>query len=80
VTWALQEQIRARLLDEQGTLYSEAGRKIALCYPSPYSVGMSSLGFQTIYREICGRPGLVGRAGISARRRRGLEVVARPRS
>ena len=57
MTWALQEQIRARLGDEQGTLLSEAGHKIALCYPSPYSVGMSSLGFQTIYREICGRPG-----------------------
>jgi radical SAM superfamily enzyme YgiQ (UPF0313 family) len=25
---------------------------IALCYPSPYHVAMSSLGFQTIYREI----------------------------
>jgi radical SAM superfamily enzyme YgiQ (UPF0313 family) len=25
---------------------------VALCYPSPYHVGMSSLGYQTIYREI----------------------------
>lgn len=25
---------------------------VALCYPSPYHVGMSSLGFQTIYREL----------------------------
>ena len=57
MTWALEEQIRARLLDEQGTLRSESVHKIALCYPSPYSVGMSSLGFQTLYREICGHPG-----------------------
>ncbi len=57
MSWALQEQIRARLGDEQGTLRSETDHRIALCYPSPYSVGMSSLGFQTIYREICGRPG-----------------------
>jgi len=26
--------------------------RVALCYPSPYHVGMSSLGFQTIYREL----------------------------
>jgi radical SAM superfamily enzyme YgiQ (UPF0313 family) len=57
LTWALQEQIRARLLDERGTLFAEAPHKIALCYPSPYAIGMSSLGFQTIYREICSRPG-----------------------
>ena len=50
--WALREQIRARLAEEQGTLYKQAATRIALCYPSPYAVGMSSLGFQTIYREI----------------------------
>ena len=55
--WELEEVIRARLADEQGTLHREAAHKIALCYPSPYHVGMSSLGFQTIYREINGRPG-----------------------
>lgn len=42
-----------RLLDaEQGTLYKDAPWKVALCYPSPYHVGMSSLGFQAIYREL----------------------------
>src|SRR6059036_2959409 len=50
--WALLEPIRARLADEQGTLVKQARSRIALCYPSPYPVGMSSLGFQTIYREI----------------------------
>src|SRR5437868_1791690 len=50
--WALEEPIRARLADEQGTLHKQAATRIALCYPSPYHVGMSSLGFQTIYREI----------------------------
>src|SRR5436190_14873719 len=49
--WALLEPIRARLADEQGTLNKQAARRIALCYPSPYHVGMSTLGFQTIYRE-----------------------------
>ena len=50
--WALLEPIRARLADERGTLFKQAERRIALAYPSPYRVGMSSLGFQTIYREI----------------------------
>src|SRR5260370_41682532 len=50
--WALLESIRARLVDEQGTLRKQAAARIALCSPVPYHVGMSSLGFQTIYREI----------------------------
>jgi radical SAM superfamily enzyme YgiQ (UPF0313 family) len=50
--WNLLEPIRTRLNDEQGTLRKQAATRIALCYPSPYHVGMSSLGFQTIYREI----------------------------
>ena len=54
--WNLLEPIRDRLLDERGTLRKQASRRIALCYPSPYHVGMSSLGFQTIYREIHQHP------------------------
>jgi len=54
--WALLEPLRARLADEQGTLHKQAAVRIALCYPSPYHVGMSSLGFQTIYREIHQHP------------------------
>jgi radical SAM superfamily enzyme YgiQ (UPF0313 family) len=54
--WALLDPIRTRLADEQGTLHKQASRRIALCYPSPYHVGMSSLGFQTIYREIHQHP------------------------
>jgi radical SAM superfamily enzyme YgiQ (UPF0313 family) len=54
--WNLLEPIRDRLNDERGTLRKQASRRIALCYPSPYHVGMSSLGFQTIYREIHAHP------------------------
>ncbi|NWG14098.1 MAG: radical SAM protein [Acidobacteria bacterium] len=50
--WHLRKQVRQRLSEERGTLRKEAGLRIALCYPSPYPVGMSSLGFQTVYREI----------------------------
>ncbi len=43
-------QIRARLDEEIGTIRREAPRRVALVYPTPYHVAMSSLGFQTIYR------------------------------
>ena len=51
-SWHLVTEIRRRLSEESGTLRKEAPLAVALCYPSPYSVGMSSLGYQTIYREI----------------------------
>jgi radical SAM superfamily enzyme YgiQ (UPF0313 family) len=51
-TWTLLSQARQRLAREEGTLSKQASLRVALCYPSTYSVGMSSLGFQTIYREI----------------------------
>jgi len=51
-SWRLLKQIRARVDSETHTLHRQTGLRVALCYPSPYPVGMSSLGFQTIYREI----------------------------
>ncbi|MFN2549341.1 MAG: radical SAM protein [Myxococcales bacterium] len=54
--WSLLEPIRSRLADERGTLVKQARSRVALCYPSPYHVGMSSLGFQTVYREIHQHP------------------------
>jgi radical SAM superfamily enzyme YgiQ (UPF0313 family) len=56
-------ELRAqRLSDEVGTLHKQADLPVALVYPSPYHVGMSSLGYQTIYRE------LNALAGVSAER------------
>ncbi len=60
---AYQKEIRARLADELGTIYRDAPEKVALLYPSPYHVAMSSLGFQTMYREI---NGVAGRAAERA--------------
>jgi radical SAM superfamily enzyme YgiQ (UPF0313 family) len=51
-SWTQIERIRRLLADESGTLRKQAALRIALCYPATYEVGMSSLGFQTIYREI----------------------------
>lgn len=52
-------EVRARLADEKGTIFREGGEAVALLYPSPYNTGMSSLGFQTIYRLLHERPGRV---------------------
>src|SRR3954470_16834561 len=56
-SWELRQALRARLHDEDGAIVREAPRRVALVYPSPYHVGMSSLGFQTIYRELNEHPG-----------------------
>jgi radical SAM superfamily enzyme YgiQ (UPF0313 family) len=54
----LRERIRRRLADETGRIARQAPHTIALCYPSPYRVGMSSLGFQRIYRALMEAPGI----------------------
>jgi radical SAM superfamily enzyme YgiQ (UPF0313 family) len=47
-----------RLAAESGTLRKQGELAFALVYPSPYAVGMSSLGFQTVYRRLNGLPGV----------------------
>src|ERR1019366_9327823 len=54
----LSERIRRRLADETGRIAKEAPFTVALCYPSPSRVGMSSLGYQRIYRALMETPGL----------------------
>ncbi len=54
----LRERIRERLADETGRIGKQAPFTVALCYPSPYRVGMSSLGFQRIYRSLMEAPGI----------------------
>ncbi len=46
------KQITQLLSEEKGTLYKPfgIGKSIALVYPNSYYVGMSNLGFQTVYR------------------------------
>ena len=56
-TWEITNEIRRRIAAESGTLHKQAPLCVALCYPSPYAVAMSSLGFQAIYREIHAHPG-----------------------
>ena len=44
----IQAALQGRLEREVGTSVKEAPLRVALCYPSPYHVGMSSLGFQAL--------------------------------
>jgi radical SAM superfamily enzyme YgiQ (UPF0313 family) len=54
----LRDRIRRRLTDEVGRIQKQAPFTVALCYPSPYAAGMSSLGYQRIYRALMDAPGL----------------------
>jgi radical SAM superfamily enzyme YgiQ (UPF0313 family) len=45
-------RIQRRRARELGTLGLDRAAPIVLAYPSPYHVGMSSLGFQTLYRQL----------------------------
>jgi radical SAM superfamily enzyme YgiQ (UPF0313 family) len=50
--------IRRRLAEEVGRMDKQAPYRVALAYPSPYRVGMSSLGYQQIYKMIQLEPGM----------------------
>jgi radical SAM superfamily enzyme YgiQ (UPF0313 family) len=54
----IRERIRERLAAERGRLDGQAPFTVALVYPSPYATGMSSLGYQRIYRAIHEADGL----------------------
>ena len=54
MSWSLKKKSQALLAEEHGTVIKDWGGKIsvALVYPNTYAVGMSNLGFQTIYRHL----------------------------
>jgi radical SAM family uncharacterized protein len=54
MSWNLKKKAQGLLDAEEGTVHKDWGGKIAfaLVYPNSYSVGMSNLGFQTIYRHL----------------------------
>ncbi|MCA2976806.1 MAG: radical SAM protein [Myxococcaceae bacterium] len=49
---ALIEELNLRAAAERGSLRKDAPLRVAMAYPSPYHVGMSSLGFQAVAREV----------------------------
>lgn len=52
MAWEPVAVLRERMSRERGRLERTSPRTLALAYPSPYSAGMSSLGFQQIYKLI----------------------------
>ncbi len=61
MSWDLKKKAQALLAVEQGGIVKDWGGKIsvALVYPNTYSVGMSNLGFQTIYAYLNRLPDVV---------------------
>jgi radical SAM family uncharacterized protein len=61
MSWRLKKKAQALLAAEQGTVRKDWGGKVsvALVYPNTYSVGMSNLGFQTIYKHFNELPDVV---------------------
>ena len=61
MSWKLKRKAQRTLAEEQGTIRKDWGGKIsvALVYPNTYAVGMSNLGFQTIYRHLNAIPDVV---------------------
>ncbi|OGP39574.1 MAG: hypothetical protein A2022_04335 [Deltaproteobacteria bacterium GWF2_42_12] len=51
MSWYLKKKAKELLSKEKGTVYKEWGGKISVClvYPNSYFLGMSNLGFQSIY-------------------------------
>ena len=52
ISWKLVQKAKQILEKERGTVHKPWGGKISVCliYPNFYHVGMSNLGFQTIYQ------------------------------
>lgn len=53
VSWKLIQKAKAILEKERGTIRKPRGGRISICllYPNSYHVGMSNLGFQTVYQR-----------------------------
>jgi radical SAM superfamily enzyme YgiQ (UPF0313 family) len=61
MSWPLKKKARALIEGEQGVVHKEWGGRVsvALVYPNTYAVGMSNLGFQTIYAHLNALPHVV---------------------
>ena len=61
MSWSLKKKAQALLAAEEGAVRKDWGGRIsvALVYPNTYAVGMSNLGFQTIYQHLNALPDVV---------------------
>jgi radical SAM superfamily enzyme YgiQ (UPF0313 family) len=82
--WQLRERAREVLAREVGSIRKPHGSRlrIALAFPNTYFVGMSNLGFQTVYRllnepddVVCERVFLPPRQELEEARRTGIRLI-----
>jgi radical SAM family uncharacterized protein len=61
MSWSVKKKAQALVAAEEGTIRKEWGGRIAiaLVYPNTYTLGMSNLGFQTIYWHLNQMPDVV---------------------
>lgn len=52
ITWRLKKKVQEVLAREKGTVYKDPGGRVRVClaYPNSYSLGMTNLGFQMVYK------------------------------
>src|SRR5215831_16226692 len=58
MSWRLRKKAQSLVASEEGVVRKDWGGRvsIALVYPNTYAVGMSNLGFQTIYEHLNALP------------------------
>src|SRR4029453_12965954 len=61
MSWSLKQKADRLLAEETRAIRKDWGGRVsfALVYPNTYAVGMSNLGFQTIYRHLNALPDVV---------------------
>src|SRR3989304_3973874 len=61
MSWKLKKKAQSLVAGEEGVVRKEWGGRVsvALVYPNTYAVGMSNLGFQTIYEHLNALPDAV---------------------
>ena len=61
MSWKLKKKAQSLVAGEEGVVRKEGGGRVsvALVYPNTYAVGMSNLGFQTIYEHLNALPDAV---------------------
>ena len=61
MSWKLKKKVQSLIAGEEGAVRKDWGGRvsIALVYPNTYAVGMSNLGFQTVYERLNALPDAV---------------------
>src|ERR1051325_117150 len=61
MSWKLKKKAQGLVASEEGVTHKDWGGRVrvALVYPNTYAVGMSNLGFQTIYDHLTALPHVV---------------------